>query len=129
MNLVPSCEYESDDEDEEGEILTEEVSTESEVENLFKAFEEASIGELADERVSQFIASVDDSFRSSTGGASVRNNPRTSIMMESQHALPLPQPRPNLIFGSTYRRPQPLLTSSSKRYHYTPSYMNISSVV
>lgn len=122
MNLIPTCEYESDDDEDDGEIIQiEEITTENEVENLFKAFEDASthMNDILDERVSQFIASVDDSFRSSTGGASVRNNPRTSLILtESQHDLiVLNKPKPNLLFGSSFRKPQPLLTSNSKRFY------------
>lgn len=125
MNLVPTGDYGSDeDEDEEeGETATvEDVFTESDVDNLFKAFEDASIhggsgGDgVIDERVSQFITSLDQDsviLRDSTDGVSVRNNPRTSLQSAMEPSLISPQSKRELLF-STFRKPQPLLTSSSR---------------
>jgi hypothetical protein len=122
MNLVPTCDYESEDEDEDCETLAiEEISTENEIESLFKAFEEASIGgEVTDERLSHFIASFDQSVRDSTGEFSVGNNPRSSGVRMTESQPTIPSPSHTNIFESSFRTPPPLLTSSSRRFLTPP---------
>jgi hypothetical protein len=118
MNLVPTCDYESEDDDDDCETTAvEEITTENEVENLFKAFEEASIGgEVTDERISNFIASFDQSARDSTGGFSVRNNPRSSEQRFTESQPTIQSPQHQNIFEASFRIPQPLLTSSSRKF-------------
>jgi hypothetical protein len=125
MNLVPTGDYGSEEEEDEedGDVATvEDVVTENDVDNLFKAFEDASLrggsgGDgVIDDRVSQFISSFDQDsllLRDSTDGVSVRNNPRTSLQSAAEPSLLSPQSKRELLF-STYRKPQPLLTSSSR---------------
>jgi hypothetical protein len=125
MNLVPTGDYESEEEEDEEDgdaTVVEDVFTESDVDNLFKAFEDASLrggsagdgngnGNASNESVSQFMSSFD--IRDSTGGVSVRNNPRTSVHSVLEPSLVSPLSKRELVF-SAFRQPQPLLTSSSR---------------
>lgn len=123
VNLVPTGEYESEEEDEDGDAYpVEEIDTNSEVDNLFKALEEASHGvEITDERFSLFISTMDQDYSSSMDDtacdASVDGNPRTSTVQRLSESAPysrLPQENKKLIFGSIYRKPRPLLSPSAR---------------
>lgn len=121
MNLVPTGDYESEEEDEEGDILQpEEIDTNLDVDNLFKALEDASQGvEITDERISQFISTMDQDYSTSLDNdvaCSVDGNPRTSTAQRITESLrSQSQEVKQLVFGSIYRKPRPLLSPSARR--------------
>lgn len=115
--MVPTGDYESEDEDEDGDILIEDLTVVTDVDNLCKVFDDVTNeNDVMNERLSQLIQDYPLN-REYSCDISVVNNPRNSEIQRVTESSTLRylQEKKTLLFDS-FHTPYPLLSSESRRF-------------